>query len=79
MKLKKILPYLDACTTVRIFQNVSSREEQWEIVYEGPIFDIPWTLLKYHLIEMEDNEDSEAICPYTDDKGNACLRITLGD
>lgn len=78
MKLKKLLPYLDALTKIRIFQNIGneSYEPKWDIVFEGYVMDIPWSLINYRLIEAENNEDSEAICPYIDGK-DSCIRITL--
>jgi hypothetical protein len=78
MKLKGLLPYIDSITTVRIYRNVLIVGEQYEVVFEGSAMDVPWTLIDCKLIETKDNEDSEAMCPYVDDKGNACLRITLG-
>jgi hypothetical protein len=79
MTLGEVIGYIDAGTDIRIYQNTRTVGEDWEIVYEGAVSDVPWTLLKFHLIERQDNEDSEAICPYIDKKGCPCLRITLGD
>ena len=79
LKLKQILPYIDFGINVRIYDQVLANGNQWEIVFEGPVYDIPWIYVERHLIEADDNEDSEAICPYVDDNGQACLRITLAD
>lgn len=79
LKLKQILPYIDFGISIRIYDQVSVNGDQWKIVFEGPASDIPWVYAERHLIEADDNEDSEAICPYVDEKGQACLRITLAD
>jgi hypothetical protein len=80
MKLGKLIKFIDGCTTIRIFQNISLNGEEWEIVFEGLAMDTPWSLMKYHLIDAKDNDGDEAICPFTnDDDGQVCLRITLGD
>ena len=75
MKVKDFLKYLDLFTTVRIFDEVAVNE--WEIVYEGTNFDVPWIYADSELIPAEENGDSEAICPYVADNGEAAVRITL--
>ena len=79
LKLKQVLPYIDSCIDIRIYDQVSINGDQWEIVFEGPAYSIPWVYANRKLIEVDDNEGSEAICPYVDEKGQACLRITLAD
>lgn len=79
LKLKQILPYIDFGISIRIYDQVSVNSDQWEIVFEGSAYDVPWAYTERHLIEADDNEGSEAICPYIDDNGHACLRITLAD
>ena len=79
LKLSQVLPYIDFGINVRIYDQVSVKGNQWEIVFEGPVYNIPWIYVERHLIEADDNEGSEAICPYVDEKGQACLRITLAD
>ena len=79
LKLKQILPYIDFGINVRIYDQVSINGDQWEIVFEGPVYDIPWIYADRSLIDAYDNEGSEAMCPYVDEKGQACLRITLAD
>lgn len=74
MKLKKILPYIDAF--VRIWDNVSTEEENWQIVYEGDAADIPWVYSNRKLINREDNGGDEAICPFQINN-KVYLRITL--
>ena len=79
LKLSQILPYIDSGIDIRIYDQVSISGDQWEIVFEGPAYDVPWGYADRKLIEANDNEGSEAICPYVDRKGQACLRITLAD
>lgn len=79
LKLKQILPYIDFGIKIRIYDQVSLNSDSWKIVFEGYSYDIPWIYTERHLIEADDNEGSEAICPYVDDNGQACLRITLAD
>ena len=79
LKLSQVLPYIDFGINIRIYDQVSVNGDQWEIVFEGPAYSIPWVYANRKLIEVDDNEGSEAICPYVDEKGQACLRITLAD
>ena len=79
LKLKQILPYIDSGIDIRIYDQVSINGDQWEIVFEGPAYDVPWVYAERHFIETNNNEGSEAMCPYVDDNGHACLRITLAD
>ena len=79
LKLSQILPYIDSAIDIRIYDQVSVNGDQWEIVFEGPVYEVPWIYADRNLIEADDNEGSEAICPYVDEKGQACLRITLAD
>ena len=79
LKLSQVLPYIDFGINIRIYDQVSVNGDQWEIVFEGPAYSIPWVYADRKLIEVDDNEGSEAICPYVDEKGQACLRITLAD
>ena len=79
LKLKQVLPYINSGIDIRIYDQVSVNGDQWEIVFEGPAYKVPWIYAERHLIEADDNEGSEAICPYIDDNGQACLRITLAD
>ena len=79
LKLKQVLPYIDFGISIRIYDQVSINGDQWEIVFEGPAYDVPWIYAERHLIEADDNEGNEAMCPYIDDNGQACLRITLAD
>lgn len=79
MKLKKILPYIEKYIDCRIFLVRGDDEDLDNTpVFEGLVDDIPWTLLNYKLIEAEDNDDSEAICPFFKEKGNYIgIRIIL--
>lgn len=79
LKLKQVLPYIDFGIDIRIYDQVSVNGDQWEIVFEGPAYEVPWIYADRNFIEAKDNEGSEAICPYVDKKGQACLRITLAD
>lgn len=79
LKLSQVLPYIDSGIDIRIYDQVSVNGDQWEIVFEGPVYEVPWIYADRNLIEADDNEGSEAICPYVDEKGQACLRITLAD
>ena len=79
LKLKQILPYIDSGICIRIYDQVSVNGDQWEIVFEGPVYEVPWTYADRKLIDAYDNDRSEAMCPYIDEKGQACLRITLAD
>ena len=79
LKLKQVLPYVDSDIDIRIYDQVSVNGDQWEIVFEGPVYKVPWIDADRNLIEADDNDSSEAICPYIDEKGQACLRITLAD
>lgn len=79
LKLSQVLPYIDSGIDIRIYDQVSVNGDQWEIVFEGPAYEVPWVYADRNLIEADDNEGSEAMCPYVDEKGQACLRITLAD
>ena len=79
LKLKQVLPFIDWGITIRIYDQVSLNGDQWEIVFEGPVYKVPWIYADRNLIDADDNGSSEAICPYVDEKGQACLRITLAD
>ena len=79
LKLKQVLPYIDFGISIRIYDLISINGDQWEIVFEGPPYDVPWIYAERHFIEADDNEGNEAMCPYIDDNGQACLRITLAD
>lgn len=79
LKLKQVLPFIDWGITVRIYDQVSVKGDDWQIVFEGMSMDIPWVYADRNLIDSDDNEGNEAMCPYVDEKGQACLRITLAD
>ena len=79
LKLKQILPYIDSGINIRIYDQVSVNGDQWEIVFEGPAYKVPWIYADRNLIDAYDNDRSEAMCPYVDEKGQASLRITLAD
>ena len=79
LKLKQVLPYVDSDIDIRIYDQVSVNGDQWEIVFEGPVYKVPWIYADRNLIDTYDNDRSEAMCPYVDEKGQACLRITLAD
>ena len=79
LKLKQILPYIDSDIDIRIYDQVSVNGDQREIVFEGPAYKVPWIYADRSLIDAYDNDRSEAMCPYVDEKGQACLRITLAD
>ena len=79
LKLSQVLPYIDSGIDIRIYDQVSVNGDQWEIVFEGSVYEVPWTYADRNLIDAYDNDRSEAMCPYVDEKGQACLRITLAD
>ena len=79
LKLSQVLPYIDSAIDIRIYDQVSVNGDQWEIVFEGPVYEVPWIYADRNLIDAYDNDRSEAMCPYVDEKGQACLRITLAD
>ena len=79
LKLKQVLPYIDPGINIRIYDQVSVNGDQWEIVFEGPVYEVPGIYADRNFIEADDNEGSDAICPSVDEKGQACLRITLAD
>ena len=79
LKLSQVLPYIDFGINIRIYDQVSVNGDQWEIVFEGPTYNVPWVYADRNLIDACDNDRSEAMCPYVDEKGQACLRITLAD
>ena len=79
LKLKQVLPYIDSGIDIRIYDQVSVNSDQWEIVFEGPAYKVPWIYADRNLIDAYDNDRSEAMCPYVDEKEQACLRITLAD
>ena len=79
LKLKQVLPYIDSSIDIRIYDQVSVNGDQWEIVFEGSAYNVPWVYAERHFIEADDNEGSEAMCPYVNEKGQTCLRITLAD
>ena len=79
LKLKQVLPYIDSSIDIRIYDQVSVNGDQWEIVFEGLAYEVPWIYADRSLIDAYDNERSGAMCPYVDEKGQACLRITLAE
>ena len=79
LKLSQVLSYIDSGIDIRIYDQVSVNGDRWEIVFEGPAYKVPWTYADSNLIDDYDNDRSEAMCPYVDEKGQACLRITLAD
>ena len=79
LKLSQVLPYIDFGIDIRIYDQVSVNGDQWEIVFEGPAYKVPWIYADRNWIDACDNDRSEAMCPYVDEKGQACLRITLAD
>ena len=79
LKLNQVVPYIDSDIFIRIYDQVSVNGDQWEIVFEGPAYEVPWIYADRNLIDAYDNDRSEAMCPYVDEKGQACLRITLAD
>ena len=79
LKLKQVLPYIDSGIYIRIYDQVSINGDQWEIVFEGPAYKVPWIYADRSLIDAYDNDRNEAMCPYVDEKGQACLRITLAN
>ena len=79
LKFKQVLPSVDWGITVRIYDQVSIKGDDWQIVFEGLSMDIPWIYADRNLIDAHGNESSEAICPYVDEEGQACLRVTLAD
>ena len=79
LKLKQVLSYIDSGIDIRIYDQVSVNGDQWEIVFEGPAYKVPWIYADRNLIDACDNDKSEAICTYGDEKEQACRRITLAD
>ena len=79
LKLKQVLPYIDSGIDIRIYDQVSINGDQQEIVFEGPVYKVPWIYADRSLIDACDNDRSEAMCPYVNEKGQTCLRITLAD
>ena len=57
-KLKKFLKYMDDMVHVRIYEvfNLKEGEEKIDIVFAGPLYDIPWTLTEKKLIDPDRNE-----------------------
>ena len=78
MILGDLLEYIDFSAFVVIWENVSTTSDQWEITFEGSACDIPWYYFKRRLIKKDDNEGSEAICPFVEDD-RVGLRITLAE
>lgn len=66
MKLKKVLPYLDECMNARVFaaNNPKCPDEDFKVVYDGWLYDLPKKYHEYHLIKRKDNGGSEAICGF---------------
>ena len=79
LKLKQVLPYIDFDINIRIYDQVSINGNQWEIAFEGPTYEVPWIYADRNLIDADDNNGSQAMCPYINEKGQTCLRITLAD
>lgn len=75
MKLKKLLPYLDSESTVRIY---TTFDDDGDPSYEGPVYNVPYRLLNYTLVKSEENNNSEAICPCLNSSSTEpIIRITL--
>lgn len=74
MKFKKIRKNIDQDSDIRIWLDD-------ELVFEDAVFNCPKKFDKYKLIKPENNENSEALCPYIyyDKNGKLQhgLRITL--
>lgn len=81
MKLKKLIKYIDALATIRIwiiYPNNPEIEDD-EPAFEGSAMEMPWYLTEYYLVEPEDNCGDEAICSYpmSDKTKESCIRITV--
>ena len=62
MKFKKIYPYLDDVYDIRVWA-ADKVEDEFKIVYEGPLWAMPKKYKKYYLIKAKDNGDCSAIAP----------------
>lgn len=60
MKFKKIYPYLDDVYDIRVWA-ADKVDDDFKIVYEGPLWEMPKKYKKYYLIKAKDNGDSPAI------------------
>lgn len=67
MKLKKLLPYIDGMMYVEIWQNISLKDENFDIVFEGYAMDIPWIYTECKLLTIDENDGDEAISIYQKD------------
>ena len=67
MKFKKIYPYLDDIYDIRIWA-ADKVEDEFKIVYEGLLCEMPKKYKKYYLIKAKDNGGSQAIAPVDWDK-----------
>jgi hypothetical protein len=73
IKLKKILPYMDAWTDIILWDAHNNSDTP---DFRGLVRDVPWIYLNRAIAEKEDNDMDEAISPYKD--GNEVgIRITL--
>ena len=78
LKLSQVLPYIDSGINIRIYDQVSVNGDQWEIVFEGPAYKVPWIYADRNLIDAYDNDRSEAMCPICWWKGTGLFKNNLG-
>lgn len=77
MKLGKVLKYVDKYITCRIWAG-DSPDSEFDKVYEGYVKDVPKNLKKnYRLIEVEENDFSEAIFPFV--KADGVVNYKFGE
>ena len=79
MKLKKWLKYIDPIADVRIFEsNISSEDEP---TYEGPLFDVPWSLVEREIgrANEDENKNDEPIfiCSHINQYGTELPLIVI--
>ena len=81
MKLKHILKYFDALTSIVLWQGdvkINPKKgdpNNWEEIFSGSVIDIPWIYLNYYLVN---DINGEAISCFLDkDKNQACFTICL--
>ena len=75
MKLKKWLKYVDPIVDVKIFESGAPDDEP---TFEGPAFNIPWSLVEHKIGRTEEDGDEPIyICSHVNDYGTELPLIVI--
>ena len=75
MKLKKWLKYIDPIIDVKIFGSDTPEDKP---VFEGSMFDIPWSLVEHEIGRIDgDEEEPIYICSHVNQYGTELPLIVI--